>query len=263
MVRAGLLAKTRRGRGNVRYTLGPQGRAIVDQFIDKTLRWHMTLEGKMAWDGQWLVVTFSVPEGQRSKRDALRSRLAELGFGLLSSSVWISPIDQEQEVVALIEELGLSQMVALLRCQRLWMPGVDGVNELVHQVWGLDALDAHYRHLNGRIETMLAALRRVNQGQVAGAESLFFQAMDLQGELIDIILVEDPCLPGKLLPPDWPGQRTHELLHELTRVVDRMREVASRYDYLFHLVHGMEGLEAFLPEGDGSFRWPSEGCEDP
>ena len=261
MVRAGLLTKSGRGRGNLAYRLGPQGQAIVDHFIAKTLRWHMALEGQMAWGGEWLVVTFSVPEGQRSKRDALRSRLSELGFGLLSSSVYISPFDQEGQVVTLVEDLGLSRMVALLHCQRLCMPGAGGARELAGQVWGLDSLGAHYREFNSRIEAWLASLKRINQGEVGGAEALFFQAMDLQGELIDIILVEDPCLPGELRPGDWPGQRTHELLHELTRVADRMREVAGRYDYLFHLIHGMEGMEVFLAEGDDSFHWPSERCE--
>jgi phenylacetic acid degradation operon negative regulatory protein len=62
----------------------------------------------LAWDGNWLVVTFSIPERQRSKRDAFRTRLTEMSFGLLSSSVWIFPLDQEDEVTTLVEELGLA-----------------------------------------------------------------------------------------------------------------------------------------------------------
>jgi DNA-binding transcriptional regulator PaaX len=58
MVRAGLLTKTGRGRDILRYEVGPRGQALIKQFIAKTVRWHMALEGRLAWDGNWLVVAF-------------------------------------------------------------------------------------------------------------------------------------------------------------------------------------------------------------
>jgi phenylacetic acid degradation operon negative regulatory protein len=172
MARAGLLTKIGRGRGNLRYGIGPQGQAVVEQFIVKILRYHMALEGQLAWDGNWLAVTFSVPEGQRSKRDTFRTRLAEVGFGMLSSSVWISPLDREAQVKALVEELGLAGQVALLRF-------------------------------------------------------------------------------------GWPAQRTHELVHALTRAIGQLDLTDTQHEYLFHLIRGMEVLEPFLPQDD-SFHWPSE-----
>ena len=259
MVRAGLVTKRGQGRGNLRYRMGPQGQAIVEHFVAKVLRWHEALEGQNAWDGNWLVVTFSIPEGQRAKRDAFRTGLAQMGFGLLSSSVWVSPFDQGAGVTDLIAELGLSGLAVLLRCQQAWMPGVGSSGELAYRVWELMALETHYRDFNGRVEALLASLRGLGQGQEVDAEALFFQAMELQSELIDIILAEDPCLPKELMPSEWPGQRTHELLHTLTRTVDRLQAVATRYDYLFHLIRGMEVLEGFLPEDD-SFHWSSERC---
>lgn len=262
LVRAGLLTKTGRGRGNLRYRVGPRGQALVEQFIAKTLRWHMALEGQLAWDGNWLVVTFSIPEGQRSKRDAFRTRLTEMSFGLLSSSVWLSPFDQEAEVTTLVEELGLAGHVALLRCQRVWMPGVESVGELASRVWGLEPLAAHYRDFNGRAEALLELLDQVGQGEEVDAEATFFGAMDLQQELLDIVLAEDPCLPAELLSPDWPSQRTHELFHAFTRTIDQLELADSRYEYLFHLIQGMEVLEAFRPEGDESLHWPSERDEE-
>lgn len=262
MARAGLLTKTGRGRGNVRYSVGPQGQAVIQQFVAKIVRWHMALEGQLVWDGNWLVVTFSIPEGQRSKRDTFRTRLTEMGFGLLSSSVWISPFDQDAEVASLVEELGLAGQVTLLRCQRVWTLGVEGVGELAHRVWGLEALKAHYHDLNSRIEALLESLDRVEQGKEVDAEALFFEATDLQSEMLEIIFAEDPCLPVELLPPDWPSQRTHELIHTLTYTIDQLEPTDSRYEYLFHLIQGMEVLEAFRFEGDG-FHWPSERGGEP
>ena len=259
MARAGLLVKAGRGRGNLRYQVGPQGQAIIQQFVAKIMRWHLALDGLSDWDGNWLVVTFSVPEIRRGKRDAFRSWLAETGFGLLSSSVWISPFDQEADVIAKIEELDLTGLVALMRCQRVWLPGLNHLGDLAYRVWQLDALASRYQDFNSRVEALLASLERVEQGTAVDVEALFFEAMDLQGGLIDIIFSEDPCLPAELLPQDWPSQHTHELIHTLTRAVDRIDALGDSYEYLFHLIQGMEVLEAFRMEGDDSFRWPGEG----
>jgi phenylacetic acid degradation operon negative regulatory protein len=263
MARAGLLAKAGRGRGNVRYKVGPQGRALIQQLITKLHRWHMILEGQLAWQGSWLVVTFSIPEGQRGKRDALRTRLAEMGFGLLTPSVWISPLDQEGDVTALVEELDLNGWVALLQCQRIQMPGVESTSELVCRVWDLEALGDRYRDLNSRIEALQSSLERVERREEVDPEALFFETMNLQSELLEIILAEDPFLPAELLPPGWPSQRTHELIHALSRTVDQLDLVSSRYEYLLYMIQGMEVLEAFRLERYDGFRWPPEGSERP
>jgi hypothetical protein len=64
------------------------------------------------------------------------------------------PLDQEAEVTTLVEELGLTSQVTLLRCQRVWMPNVESVGQLAYRVWGLEALGARYRDFHGRIEAL-------------------------------------------------------------------------------------------------------------
>jgi phenylacetic acid degradation operon negative regulatory protein len=256
MVRAGLLVKRGRGRGNLRYELGAAGQAIVERFIHKFFHWHMSLEGKPAWDGTWLVVAFTVPEDQRGKRDAFRERLAEMGFGLLSSSVWISPFDQEVDVAAQVEELGLGGMVAILHCDHIQMPGLAGVGELASSVWDLAPVVDRYHDLNRRIEALMVSLEQMGQGEPVDAEALFFEAMDMQTEMMDVILSEDPCLPPALLPSDWPGYRTHELAHLVTAAIDDLGQVSARYEYLFHLIQGMEILEVFRSDDVEAFHWP-------
>jgi len=258
MAQAEILTKVGQGRGDHRYRLGPQGQVLVEQFIAKLTRYHLALSGRLAWDGNWLVVTFSIPERQRVKRDALRARLTELGFGLLTASVWLSPFDQEAEVTALVEQLDLAGQVTLLRCQRIWQPGQPANANLAYQVWDLGALEHHYQDFNHHAEELMASLEQASQGNEIDVEAVFFGTMELQGELIEIILNEDPCLPAALLPPNWPGQRIHELIHALTSAISRLGLTDSRYEYLFHLIKGMEMAEDFFPEGDTSWHWPSE-----
>lgn len=258
MARTGLLTKEGRGRGRARYRVGPEGQTIVARFITKILHWHVALSGEPKWDGTWTVVAFSVPEDQRDRRDAFRNRLAGLGFGLLSSSVWLSPFDLEAEVAAMVEELGLHGKVAILHCDHIRMPGLAGPGDLARSVWNLESLAEHYRDLNRRIEALVASVERAGQGQQVDAERIFFAAMDLQNELVEMILAEDPCLPAGLLPSDWPGQRTHDLIHALTIAVDRLEQVSEQHEYLFHLIQGMEVLEVFRSEEDNAFHWPQD-----
>ncbi len=49
--------------------------------------------GEAPWDGRWCLIAVSVPERERSVRDALRRELAELGAVAISTSLYVSPHD--------------------------------------------------------------------------------------------------------------------------------------------------------------------------
>jgi len=257
MAKSGLLTKVGHGRGHIHYQIGPQGQALIERFTAKLERWHRILEGQLTWNGHWLAVTFTIPEQERSKRDAFRDELEAMGFGLFTPSVWISPYDQQAEVMALVEELALNGWAATLTCDTIRVPGVDNPIELAGRVWDLESLAQRYRELNRRIGALQASLKHAARRETVEPEALFFQAMHLQSDLIDVIISKDPYLPPELLPPDWPSQRTHELIHAITRTVDELPLADGEYDYLLYLVQGMEVLEVFRAEGDETFRWPS------
>ena len=56
------------------------------------------------WDRIWRIVTFDIPEKKRPARDALRSKLNELGFYQLNKSVFIHPYHCLDEI-QFIEEV--------------------------------------------------------------------------------------------------------------------------------------------------------------
>jgi phenylacetic acid degradation operon negative regulatory protein len=84
----------------------------------------------------WLLVVFSIPEQQRAVRHRLRSGLAGLGLGTVAPAVWIAPAHLRDEVVRLVEELGIGDRVDLFAADPL---GGD-----VGRWWDLDALAAEY-----------------------------------------------------------------------------------------------------------------------
>ena len=66
---------------------------------------------KTKWDGKWRIVIFDIPEKMRSGRDALRSKLREMGFYELQKSVFIFPYKCEEEIEFVIEFFNLRRWV--------------------------------------------------------------------------------------------------------------------------------------------------------
>jgi phenylacetic acid degradation operon negative regulatory protein len=94
------------------------------------------------WDGWWHLVTYSIPEDERSRRDRLRLRLQWLGFGQLGNGVWLSPHPVHDEIVELARSLGVAGHIEVFRSQHL---GFSTVEQLVAYCWDLSALNRRYR----------------------------------------------------------------------------------------------------------------------
>src|SRR5215216_3263653 len=87
MGRAGWLESTRHGNRSY-YRLTARGRAVIAEGTSRIFR-----PRREPWDGQWHLVSYSIPEAQRELRDQFRKRLSYLGFGSLSAGAWITPHD--------------------------------------------------------------------------------------------------------------------------------------------------------------------------
>jgi len=72
----------------------------------KALRFHinkMKIKKPTKWDGKWRMVFFDIPEKNRRSRDALRSKLKNLGFYELQKSVFIYPFSCKNEIDFIVE----------------------------------------------------------------------------------------------------------------------------------------------------------------
>jgi len=80
---------------------------ITDRGKEKLLRYNLDdleIEKPKRWDGVWRIVTFDIPENKKAARNALRSKLKELGFRQLQKSVFIYPYPCLSEI-QFIEEI--------------------------------------------------------------------------------------------------------------------------------------------------------------
>jgi phenylacetic acid degradation operon negative regulatory protein len=172
------------------------------------------------WDGTWTVVIYTIPEQQRERRDALRTKLQyDWGFGSLAPGAWISPRPFSPQAQAECQDLGVWQSLKVFRADHV---GPAGPRALAAQAWPqLSALAALYRDYYAEYE---GVPDRARAGQLGDAESFAAYLRSLC-EFVAIAL-QDPALPSSLLPEDWPRSRVRLLTKQLHQA---LREPAERF----------------------------------
>lgn len=189
--------ETRREGRQVVYTLADKAWRLLDEGRTRILQ-----RAEQAWDGQWRMVIYAVPEQDRAERERLRRTLSWLGFGPLATATWISPHERLDQVE---RELSASPTVRLdlLTCRSRDRAGD---LDMVDRCWDLKVLGRDYDDFISRLQALPPARELA---ALPGAD-----ALRLRIELIADYRhfpFRDPDLPAELLPDDWPGRRAHQL----------------------------------------------------
>jgi phenylacetic acid degradation operon negative regulatory protein len=201
------LLEARREAGVAGYGLSSRGAEILAQG-DRRI-FHRP-ESSSA--GGWLLAVFSVPEHERARRHALRSRLAWLGFGTVSAGVWIAPRQLADETRDALAMDGLTGYVSLFAADYL---AFGDVKEKVGQWWDLARLEQLYQGFISSAGPVLEYWQdRGQPGPAADPGRAFadyIRALTAWRRLPFL----DPGLPPDLLPRDWDGSRAAELFRQL------------------------------------------------
>jgi phenylacetic acid degradation operon negative regulatory protein len=104
----GLLRRKKSGRATA-YSPSPAGRLLLREGRERLLSFGET----EVWDGQWTLLTYSIPEERRNLREVLRKRLQFLGFSPVHQATWIAPRQRASAVSALLAELALEDHAEL------------------------------------------------------------------------------------------------------------------------------------------------------
>ena len=210
MTRKRWLTVERRGTRSA-YGLTRKGRRLLEEGRQRI--YHPP--HRETWDGQWSIVTFSIPEGRRDRRDSLRTKLAWLGFGSLSNGVWISPHDVLPEVRAVAEALKVGDYLEMFRGTHA---GFSSPTEVVSRCWDLEALDRRYEAFIARWRRdvehcrscgMTGARARVHAPCTAPADC--FRRRFMLVHEYRAFPMDDPYLPRPLLPSGWKGDEAAQL----------------------------------------------------
>jgi phenylacetic acid degradation operon negative regulatory protein len=202
----GMLEPRREG-GTAGYGLSARGQAVLAEG-DRRI-FGRPRAG--AADG-WLLAVFSVPEEQRSKRHALRSRLAWLGFGTVSAGVWIAPGHLADETRDLLQADGLAGYVSLFTADYL---AFGPVADQISRWWDLDRLEQLYQAF---IDSAAPALSLWENGRGQGDGAAFADYVRVLTAWRRLPFL-DPGLSPELLPGDWHGFRAEALFTRLRELL--------------------------------------------
>jgi phenylacetic acid degradation operon negative regulatory protein len=206
------LLESRRVGGAAGYGLSAGGRKILADGDRRIFR-----HPRASTDDGWLLAVFSVPEHERARRHALRSRLAWLGFGTVSAGVWIAPGQLAEETRDVLAADDLDAYVSLFTAGYL---AFGDVRDKISEWWDLDRLEQLYQAFIDSAAPVLARWQG-NGGDPGQAFADYVRVLTAWRRLPFL----DPGLPPELLPADWHGARAADLFGQLrTRLGGPARE---------------------------------------
>jgi phenylacetic acid degradation operon negative regulatory protein len=194
MCRSGLLKVKRTNRKSY-YSLTSRGQSLLTQGAQRIFQ-----RKKSRWDGNWNIVTYSVPERQREARDSLRLELGWLGYGALVEATWIAPYNLTREVADLVRRLNIEKHVHIFSAQH---QGQADPKEIVARCWNLDRIHQKYADFLNEYQPKLEEhLRRLKAGETIEPSECFVERFNLIHEYRKLPYY-DPDLPLELLPANW------------------------------------------------------------
>ena len=168
----------------------------------------------------WVLVIFSVPESERTKRHALRSTLTQLGFGTVAPGVWIAPGTVAEEARHALHRRGLSSYVNLFVGS---YGASEDVKTAITQWWSLTELDALFHDFITRFAPVRDEMRRAS----ISPEAAFAAYVPLLTQWRRLPY-RDPGIPLTLLPEGWRGETAWVLFDELNRSLRPLSEAYAR-----------------------------------
>jgi DNA-binding transcriptional regulator PaaX len=185
MTQRGLLARGQVGR-TAEYALTPLIEDVLRQARERVAS-PAPFEQP---EGEWTLLSYSVPESRRDLRHRVRSRLTWAGFGGLRDGLWIAP--GTVDVAAVLGRADLADVAGLADAfAARVLPGTD-VDRLVHRAWDVPSVRAAHAWFS---ETWNQPPR------VSGS----LAQLTLLGSDWLSLLRTDPGLPAEQLGPDWPA----------------------------------------------------------
>ena len=163
----------------------------------------------LAWNGEWLIMTYTIPEKRKVVRDKIRRELSWTGFGQLASSVWISPRDLRPQLIEIAERYDIALHLDFFTAR---YRGPAENQRLIDKCWNLDAIQQGYAAF---IEVYRSKL---DQQQPLSEEICFCEEIQLIHEYRKF-LFSDPGLPDDLLPGTWLGHEAAHIMREYYQYV--------------------------------------------
>ncbi len=165
------------------------------------------------WLGSWTMLLFDIPETDKKKRDQLRYRLKKYNFGMVQSSIWISPHDMPKDLKTFIKESDLRKRIKTFS----FSVKKDDLDSLIKQAWEIKKLNSKYEKY---VENAKKRFKLVNDYS--------WKSSDIKSKALMVLAEEfkeryhklqknDPKLPRSILSNKWQGFRAHHIYDQLEK----------------------------------------------
>jgi phenylacetic acid degradation operon negative regulatory protein len=216
LVSEGLFERNGEGR-EATFAATAAGHSILDVTQQRHLLAYAQDAAGRGWDRRWRLVSFAIPESQRTARDAFRDHVLSLGGAALQPGLYVSPHRWQDDVTAEAARLGLSAHVSTFTTDDLVLGGESDPRRLAARLWPLDEVARRYQQFSETyrdVPEQLEAMRR--RGERLTEHDFLPGALHIAirfNECFDL----DPLLPPELLPKPWPGRAARDLLARCRR----------------------------------------------
>lgn len=158
-------------------------------------------EEQQPWDKRWHQVVFDIPETKRKSRDSFRVYVKSLGYGMLTSSVWMSPWNQDESIKRYCKRNSLFDNVFLMATS----PIEDTYQSTVfaHRCWNWAKIEKSYKDFLSEGGVELRTLANAGEKSRFLAKKLVFRYAE--------IVKEDPQLPTDIAPNAMLAKRANDL----------------------------------------------------
>ena len=221
MTRDGILELRKAGR-NTLYRISDATVARVESGTRRVL----SFGASDAWDGNWTVVAFSIPEEHREIRSAFRTQLRFEGFAPFYDGMWVTPGSRTEGILRQIRALDVDNAAVFIVPDA----GINVTGRRPVDAWDLEPVRDRYLELKERADVLHGL---VLQGDLNPVSALR-QRTELLISFRRTVRL-DPELPMHMMPEAWPRHDAREAFiqafDELALVAAiRVRQVFSRYD---------------------------------
>ncbi|EJL43359.1 phenylacetic acid degradation operon negative regulatory protein PaaX [Brevibacillus agri] len=169
------------------------------------------------WDGKWCIASYNIPEERRALRDQLRKELGWMGFGMLTTSTWISPNDLADRVKELTESHEITEHVEIFSAGHL---GWSDPKQLVQKCWNIDEINAKYKEFIDTYREQFEQLSaKISSGEEVADSHCFVEKTKLVHEYRKFLFI-DPDLPQELLPDLWLGKEADQLFQNYYQLLN-------------------------------------------
>ncbi len=217
LIGEGLFERDGEGR-EARFHATDAGMAALEVDHQRHLLAYAQDQAGKGWDRRWHLVSFAIPESQRTSRDSFRDHVLHLGGAQVHPGIYASPHPWEDEVRADASRLGIAGHVSTWSTDDLEIGGVSDPRLIATELWNLAEVAAHYE---GFIDTYRDVPERLREMRDRGerlSEHDFLPGALHMAIRFNACFEHDPLLPPELLPRPWPGRDARELLARCRRL---------------------------------------------